>query len=228
MTTPTSQQHRIFTCLAAALFALASVGAVSADFTADCIYDGYVAMGGMVYNTSNSYLLPGNPDSPPQGSMETFGYAFLKFDDADLPAAAVDHAYLQLDVICLQDGMTWPVQGTGEVGAFAVTADVTTITGGTAGAFREHVAAVAADSISMTGEGLITLDVTEIVNDWIVSGDNYGLVLASPGGLMPRLHSSESTAGIAPLISSVPEPASVLLLGCAVVGLASRRAGRSR
>ena len=215
-----------FTGMAAALVvALVSAGTASADFTADCTLDGYVAMGNMVQMT-NSYLLPGNPDSPPSGPphhMETFGYAFLKFDAADLPTEAVSEAYLQLDVIALQDGMSWPETGTGSVGVFAVTADVAGITGGTAGTFRDSIADIATDSVSMTGEGLIYLDVTDIVNGWVGGSDNYGIVLASPGGLMPRLHASETTAGLAPVITSVPEPATMGLLACGALGLISRR-----
>lgn len=213
-----------FTGMAVALVvALVSAGTASADFTADCTLDGYVAMGGMVVNTTNDYLLPGYPDSPPSGPMQTFGYAFLKFDAADLPTEAVSEAYLQLDVIALQDGMSWPETGTGSVGVFAVTADVAGITGGTAGTFRDSIANIATDSVSMTGEGVIYLDVTDIVNGWIGGGDNYGLLLASPGGLMPRLHASETTAGLAPVITNVPEPATMGLLACGALGLISRR-----
>jgi hypothetical protein len=213
-----------FTGIAAALVvALVSVGTASADFTADCTLDGYVAMGGMVFNNTNSYLLPSYPDSPPSGPMETFGYAFCKFDDADLPGTAVSDAYLQLDVIALQDGMSWPAAGTGSVGVFAVTADVAGINAGNAGTFRNSIADTATDSVSMAGAGLIYLDVTDIVNGWIAGGDNYGLVLASPGGLMPRLHASETTAGLAPVITSVPEPATMGLLACGAMGLISRR-----
>ncbi|MFP4053729.1 MAG: PEP-CTERM sorting domain-containing protein [Phycisphaerae bacterium] len=208
--------------VAAMLVALVSVGTVSADVIADCTYDGYVAMGGTVFQNSNNYLLPGNPDSAPEGPMQTFGYAFCKFNTADLPTEAVSQAYLQLDVIALQDGMTWPATGTGNLGVFAVTADVAGIDADNAGTFRDSIADTATDSVSMTGEGLIYLDVTDIVNGWI-DGDNDGLVLASPGGLMPRLHSSETTDGLAPVITSVPEPATMGLLACGALGLISRR-----
>ncbi|NBB95171.1 MAG: DNRLRE domain-containing protein [Planctomycetes bacterium] len=216
-------QSKFMGIAAALMVALVSAGTASADVMADCTYDGYVAMGGMVTNTTNSYLLPGNPDSPPEGSMQTFGYAFCKFDTTGLPTEAVTEAYLQLDVIALQDGMTWPATGTGNVGVFAVTADVAGINAGTAGTFRDSIADIATDSVSMTGEGLVYLDVTDIVNGWIAGGDNYGLVLASPGGLMPRLHASETTAGLAPVITNVPEPATMGLLACGALGLISRR-----
>ncbi len=215
-------QSKFMGLAAALMVALVSAGTASADVIADCTYDGYVAMGGMVVNTTNSYLLPGNPDSPPSEEMQTFGYAFCKFDDPDLPTEEVTEAYLQLDVMALQDGMTYPAMGTGNVGVFAVTSDVESIAGGTAGTFRDSIADIATDSVSMTGEGLVYLDVTDIVNGWI-GGDNDGLVLASPGGLMPRLHSSETTAGLAPVITSVPEPATMGLLACGALGLISRR-----
>ncbi len=215
--------------LAVAWIGLFTGAIAGADLQVDCTLDGYVAMGGMVCNTTNDYLLPGNQNSPPTGppqNMETFGYAFLKFDPADLPGAAVDRAFLHLDVMALQDGMSWPAEGTASVGVFAVTADVAGINAGTAGAFLASIADTASDSVLMTGAGLISLDVTDIVNGWITSGDNYGLVLGSPGGLMPRLHSTETATGAAPVITDVPEPATLGLLGCGVVGFLFRRRKR--
>ncbi len=214
------------TCMAAVFAVLAVTVVASADFTADCTLDGYVAMGGMVCNNTNSYLLPGNQNSPntgPPQNMETFGYAFLKFDSNDLPDTAVSSAYLHLDVIALQDGMSWPITGTGNVGVFAVTADVAGINAGTANSFRNSIADVALDSILMTDAGLISLNVTDIVNDWITSGNNYGLILASPGGYMPRLRSMESTTGTVPVISNIPEPATLGLLGFGAIGVLCRR-----
>jgi hypothetical protein len=207
---------------AASGLALAT-GRASAD-TIDCVYDGYVAMGGMVFNTTNSYLLPSYPYSEASSGMETFGYAFLKFDAADLPTSSVGQALLQLDVIALQSGMSWPVEGTGSVGVHAVTADVAGITSVTAASFRSNIAVAVTDSVSVTGEGLVSLDVTDIVNQWIASGNNYGLVLTSPGGLMPRLHSAQTVSGAAPSISVVPEPATLgALTICGMVGVIARR-----
>lgn len=207
-----------------AIITVVTVGSVQADFTADCIYDGYVAMGGMVTNTTNSYLLPGNPDSAPQDTMETFGYAFLKFDSADLPGSTVSQAFLQLDVMALQDGMSYPVSGTANLGVFAVSSDVTGISAGTADTFRDYISDVASDSLSITDAelGQITLNITDIVNEWITSGSNYGLVLTTPGGVMPRIYSSEATSGTAPVITSVPEPTTMALLTCGVAGIFAR------
>jgi len=218
--------------LAAAMLAMAAVATCPSSARADqidCTLDGYVAMGGMVWNTGNAYMLPGNPDSPPSGPMATFGYGFLKFDAADLPAEALDpathQATLTMEVMALQDGMSYPVMGTGSVGAYAVTADVAGITdAATADSFRSSIADAAADSVSVTADTaesfseMISLDVTDIVNGWITSGNNYGLVLASPGGLILRTHATESTTGAAPVIttSAIPEPGTMMLLLLAV------------
>ncbi len=225
-------QSKFMGIAAALVVALVSVGTASADFAADCTYDGYVAMGGMVFNTTNSYLLPGYPDSPPSGppqNMETFGYAFLKFDAADLPTEAVSEAYLKVEVMALQDGMNYPVAGSADLNVYGVSSDVGGITSGTADAFRADIADTASDTIIVAHPAAeafsetIYLDVTDIVNGWIGGGDNYGLLLASPGGLMPRLHASETTMGLAPVITNVPEPATMGLLACGALGLISRR-----
>ena len=222
--------------IAVACVVLSAAGAASADTIVDCAYDGYVAMGGMVCNTGNAYLLPGSPEWEPQGTMETFGYAFLKFDAGDLPASAVQSATLQLEVISLQDGMTYPVttpDAIGDVGVFAVTADVAGISAATANAFRANIAETATSVVQLTtpgGDGFfaagtaVSLDVTDVVNTWINSGNNYGLVLACIDGYILRLHSSDSTIGASPFICvAVPEPGAMSLLICGALSVLTRR-----
>jgi hypothetical protein len=226
------QAKRLLVVMVAVAGVLAMGSAANAA-TADCVLDGYAAMGGMIVNTTNGYLLPGDPASAAQSGMETFGYAFLKFDSADLPTLAVQSATLMLEVVAVQDGMAWPSAGTGSLYAYSVSSDVAGITAATAAAFRSSIAASASDSVSLVGSSvafaagtMISLDVTDIVNGWISSGNNTGLVLTNGGDLMLRLHSSESSAGADPMLTySVPEPATMALL--AMGAAAMLRRGRS-
>ena len=195
----------------------------------DVSHDGYIAMAGTIFNTTNDYFLAGDhhaPDVIPPG-MVVWGYAFLKFDN--LPGAPVAEAHLNLKSQS-QSGTTWdtPEDVPITLHAYAVTDDVATITGANAEAFRDtHLAAIADSALVSGGDGYYSWDITAIVNGWITSGNNYGLVLAGDENsqTVARFDSGDTVAGVVPGLDTValPEPASVSVFLLGAVALIRRR-----
>lgn len=221
---------------------LAAIGAMLATgLGATCVradvmisaVDGYSAMGGMIYYTdSNQYLLAGNPASPPSGTMGTWGYAWLKF--GDLPTGPVASATLKLQSITQAYGGMYqvPENVPVDLGVYPAASDVALLTNSSAAqsAFRASlIGATPVDTVYVTGgDGFYELDVTSIVNGWVASGDNHGLVIASLGESIPRFHSRETTTGAAPaIVTTVPEPAAIMSLGMGLIVLGAGRLVRA-
>ena len=207
-------------CALAVLVALTTAGTASADFTADCTHDGYLAMNNVFY-ADRDYLTVGT-----YGGMFS-GYAFLKFDESNLPDAPVDAAYLNLHSIPQVGGGMFPPPEDAPVSmnvhsALADVADIVDLASATA--YLSNIG-TASDTITVSGgDGMYTLDVTDIVNGWVTSGDNFGLFLTVPNDLgFAKFHSMETTTGLAPTISSVPEPATMALLSLGGLGMLIRR-----
>lgn len=214
---------RTVSCGMAAMLALVgmtSIASISRAETLSCTLDGYAAMGAMVVNTSNPYLLGGNPNEAPQGGMTTWGYGWLKFDGSQL-SEPVTSAVLRLQSIMQASGSMYSVPediagGIG-VSVCAVTADVATVTSSTADSFRASIASVADTTTVSGGDGFYEWDVTELVNSWIAhseDAESFGMVLVSSGAI-PKFHSSETTLGAAPVINITtavaPEPSTMIL-----------------
>jgi len=235
MTTTSCFRSAVVSALfAVVLTAGPGTSSVFAD-TLACSVDGYSAMGGMIYYTdSNQYLLAGNPASPPSGAMETWGYAWLKF--GDLPTEAIGSATLILQSIAQTYGGMYQIPENAPVhlAVYAATSDVAALTNSSANqaAFRSSlIGAAPVDTVYVTGgNGFYELNVTSIVNGWIDSGNNYGLVIASLGNAIPRFHSRETLTGTAPTIvtSAVPEPGTATLAAAVLVGLGFLRVFRRR
>ena len=190
--------------------------------------DGYVAMGGMIVNTTNEYLLAGNPESEPVGTMTTWGFAFIGFDN--LPSQQVAQATLMLQSIPQTSGM-WPAPEDSPVNVevHLSSLDLTQFNAGQADSVRADLIADEASTITLVsgGNGFYEWDITAVMNAWI-SGDGsvpFGLFLASDGDAIPKFHSSATTTGAGPALSCtvIPEPTTLAMLGLGVVGLLSRR-----
>jgi hypothetical protein len=193
------------------LACLATPSVSHAAFSMDATYDGYGVMGNVFYN-NRDYLVTGT-----YGGFFK-GLAFLKFDAADLPAVPVAEAYLHLQSIPQTPGGMFPVPEADPVSmdVCAALSDVANLVdSATVNAFYPGDIGAVSDTITVSGgDGMYTLDVTDIVNGWITSGNNYGLVLHVPTDQgFPKFHSMETTTGAAPVINNVPEPASLALLG---------------
>ena len=228
---------RIFKRHAVVMLAVVGVmcaGSIAHAGSVPCVLDGYAAMGGMVLNTSNNYLLGGDPNSEPTGGMETWGYGWLKFDGSQLPDEAVSSAVLQLQSITQESGgmFTPPeaVSGGISVNIYSVTDDVATITNAaTAGSFRSSFSTLIDTATVTGGDGVYEWDVTDLVNQWIAgpSGDgSFGLVFTATDAI-PKFHASETTTGAAPVIqftaANVPEPSTLVLAltACGLFGAGS-------
>jgi hypothetical protein len=194
----------------ALVIGLAVTAADADSFSMDCTYDGYVVMGNVFYN-NRDYLTTGTYG----GSFG--GLAFLKFDDADLPSEPVAEAYLHLQSIAQTGGMfPAPEDDPVSMDVCAALSDVADLVDASSlGDFYPGDVGAVSDTITVSGgDGIYTLDVTDIVNGWIDSGDNYGLVLHVPSDIaFAKFHSMESTTGAAPMISgTIPEPGMLTLL----------------
>jgi hypothetical protein len=172
---------------------------VSSGSTAGAVYEctltGYTFMGGGSAKTSNSssnknddYFLA-QPLHYMYGSQDMWGYAWIKFNT--IGTEVVEEVKLTLDLMGV-GGMnivdaTEAYPGIVDIYSPGAT-DVEDLgaDGETAATLREALkdellsATPLVDDFTMTGNGIYTIDITDIYNDWVTGAvDNNGLVLVS-------------------------------------------------
>lgn len=233
--------RRLVLASVVAAFSLGLAGQRVSAETITCTLDGYSAMGGMIYYTdASTYLLAGNPTSEPQGEMETWGFAWLKFDSAELPNEPVASATLTLRSIAQTYAGMYEVpdvQGAVDVGVYNAASDVAALANNSGAIAALHAAMTASATspvavVSVAGGNVdYAWDVTALVNQWITgAASNHGLIVATLGSPIPRFCSMENAGGgVATLsFSAVPEPSSLLLAAVGLIAVGASRFFRRR
>jgi hypothetical protein len=242
------RQHTIAFVIAALVGGLPIVETASAAVIGDCTLTGYTFMGGGSAYTSTpggpsgqkDYFL-GQPLNFDYGGANYYGYGWAKFD---VGTTTVGSAYLTYDLLGAGGMGTTPASPTNpaylhlyDPGSHDVAglggADPTprdALQGYLDGQTPLH-------NVTMTSNGLYSLDITDLYNDWVTGDkDNHGLVFSAPDdtGNAGKYASFGHATGSAPYISNsaVPEPSTltVFLTGCGtlVCGSVLRRARRKR
>ena len=182
---------------------------VNAGVVADCTLTKYNAMGSG-WGGATDYSMVGSYTG------FTPSYTVLKFDISGL-TEQVDPVYLKVDTY-IGDGMggmfgVASAENPLTVSARAVSSDVSTWDS----LQESDIDTTAVGSLVISDDGYYYFDVTSIVNAWISSGNNYGLALAvdecTSGNSFSYLYGIGNSAGDAPVLTTVPEPATLALLG---------------
>ena len=193
----------------------------NAAFDASCVETKYNAMG-TGWGSGSDYAMVG------EYSGFSPSYAVMKFDVSDYTEAVSETVYLKIEKYSGTAG-----------GMFAASTDSNPLTVGVRNALNDisgwseydssNVSSILTDTSVLGDDGFYYFDVTDIVNQWITSGNNTGLVLGvescPSGNSFSYIYGIGNADGAAPVLTSVPEPATigVMSLGALITALKRKR-----
>lgn len=193
--------------LAVAVVALGVSSSVNAGVVAECTSTAYNAMS-TSFGSGTDYTMVGSYTG------FTSSYSLMQFDVSGL-TDTVDQVYLQVDKYTKTSGM---FDNTSDSNPITVSVSVYSGDLESDSIDLDAISDVTYDIQVIGADGYYYFDVTEIVNAWIESGVDYGcLVLSvevcSSGNSFTYLGGINSSVADAPVLTTVPEPATMALLG---------------
>ncbi len=211
----------------------------SAANIGDCTVTGYTFMGDTMAVYSSTPAGPNAKDYFLATSLtgggfgpSMWGLAWAKFEN--LSVTPVTSAYLMLDLqgVGMMSAAPASPSNPCDLTVYVSPSDAATL-GDEAPPSATRAAAkdtLLGDTIGMytvaslpsiTANGTLAIDITNLYNGWVMGMPNKGLIFASEAGA--RLASFGHQTGAAPYISTVPEPAAMALLGCGALAMIRRR-----
>lgn len=194
--------RKIIVCLSLLIASFAN-----AAFYADCTETKYNAMG-TGWGSGSDYMMVG------EYSGFTPSYSVLKFDISGYDSIVEDSVYLKIEKYSNEGAMFADTSSDNiiSIGARAALSDIS----GWSEFNDSQMSDVVSDTQIVGSDGFYYFDVTDIVNGWIVSGENNGLVLAAEncpsGNSFSYLYGIGNSNGAAPILTAVPEPATIAFM----------------
>jgi hypothetical protein len=183
-----------------AMLLTAFTALTNASFYADCTYTKYNAMG-TSWGSGTDYIMVG------EYSGFTPSYSVLKFDISEYTEEVANPVYLKFEKYFKASGMFDNTSASNPltISVRAALSDVSSWSG----LETSQISLTACDVVEIGADGSYYLDVTDIVNEWIATGNNYGLVLATDdcpsGNSFTYIYGINNNEGPAPVLTAINE-----------------------